>query len=249
MLVLSITLICVLGLTWRLYESQALYGATPAPRKAVPRARAVVQRSPAPVAAAAPAARAPLEWTAPTSKARADAAPAAAAPRHDGEALARKLRDRYIAARFPGVARGAADLERIEQVIKGARLYFEEDKYDRALELLDMAILQCPADESLPLARLELAFLARADARFIALARDFHALRPLDPRWDEIRRLGRALDRAEPLFQSTGDAAQPDSSGPWPDMPNWIQASWDLTPEVRAADFHQAMALHAARVS
>jgi hypothetical protein len=29
-------------------------------------------------------------------------------------------------------------------------------------------------------------------------------------------------------------------------MPNWIQAPWDLTAEVRATEFHQAMARRAA---
>jgi hypothetical protein len=33
-----------------------------------------------------------------------------------------------------------------------------------------------------------------------------------------------------------------DHYGPWPHLPNWIQAPWDLTGEVIAADFHRAMA-------
>jgi len=29
--------------------------------------------------------------------------------------------------------------------------------------------------------------------------------------------------------------------GPWPDLPNWIQANWDLTAEVIASDFHRIL--------
>jgi hypothetical protein len=157
-----------------------------------------------------------------------------------------KIRGRYLAARFPGVARTAADLFETERVIHAARLYFEERKSDRALELLDLAIAECPADESMPLARLEIAFLTKDAALYVALATSFHQAHPASAQWGEIARLGRAVAPAEASFGVAGGPRDTDHYGPWPDMPNWIQAPWDLTAEVRATEFHQAMARRAA---
>lgn len=241
MIILSIVVLCMLAM-WAMYSFDGRLAAAPTQRASLAPRKAVPARRPAPpmTPSAAPAAI-PLQWTeaAPTPRINAQVAPAD--PARAAETLRAKLRDRYLAARFPGVARVAADLEKIEHVIKAARLYFEEDKYDRALELLDMAIVQSPEDESLPLARLELAFLCRATPRFLTLAAAFHRDRPLDPHWEQISRLGKALVPSDPLFTATGDD-RARSYGPWPDMPNWIQASWDLTSDVRAADFHHAMA-------
>jgi hypothetical protein len=54
-------------------------------------------------------------------------------------------------------------------------------------------------------------------------------------------RLGRAVAPDEPLFTAGAGARPHEHYGPWPNLPNWIQASWDLTAEVLAADFHRAM--------
>jgi hypothetical protein len=152
------------------------------------------------------------------------------------------IRDRYIAARFPGLARCGADLEKVALVIGGARLYLDERKTDRALELLDLAIQQCPFDEPLRLARLEIAFLLRDAALYTALAEEFQRVHAASNAWPEVARLGRALAPSEAIFGAKeGDRAH-EHYGPWPHMPNWIQASWDLTPEVLAADYHRVMA-------
>lgn len=151
------------------------------------------------------------------------------------------VRDRYIAARFPGVARCGADLEAVARVIEGARRYFDERKTDRALELLDLAIEQCPRDEPLRLARLEIAFLMRDAALYTALAEEFRQLHGSSSAWPEVARLGRAVAPSEMFGAKQGDRDH-EHYGPWPHMPNWLQASWDLTPEVLAADYHRIMA-------
>ena len=157
-----------------------------------------------------------------------------------------KLRDRYLAARFPGVARTAADLKETERVIQAARLYFEERKLDRAIELLSLAIAQCPGDEALALARLEITFLMRSAALYVELAGDFRSAHAASKQWDEVSRLGRALAPGEAIFGAADGPRATDHYGPWPDMPNWMQAPWDLTAEVRATEFHQAMATRVA---
>ncbi|MEP7068242.1 MAG: hypothetical protein ABI789_03330 [Usitatibacter sp.] len=161
-------------------------------------------------------------------------------PRGNDARLSR-IRDRYISARFPGVARGAADLESSERVIKAARLYFEDGQSDTALELLDVAIEQDSRSEALWLAQLEILFLGRDAARYVECARAFRALHPASAAWAEVSRLGRALAPGQALFGAASGPRDHDHYGPWPDLPNWIQANWDLTGEVVAADFHRIL--------
>ena len=157
------------------------------------------------------------------------------------DAARRRIRDRYVSARFPGVARSAADLASASRVIKAARLYFEEEDVESALELLQLAAEEAPREAALWLARLEILFLARDADAFIACAREFRAQHGAHEAWGEVIRLGRALAPGEVLFVEAGAPRAHEHYGPWPDLPNWIQAPWDLTGEVLAADFHRAM--------
>jgi hypothetical protein len=45
----------------------------------------------------------------------------------------------------------------------------------------------------------------------------------------------------EQLFGCAMGPREHDHYGPWPDLPNWIQANWDLTAEVVASDFHRIL--------
>jgi len=164
-----------------------------------------------------------------------------ASARDAQDALCRRNRDRYIAARFPCAAQSSEDLDNIERVIKASRLMFEEDKADRAIEFLALAVQRNPDDESLGLAQLEIAFLMRDGATYRALASAFRQRHPASTTWSEIARLGRAIAPRDALFSVVAGARAHAHYGPWPDMPNWIQASWDLTSEVLASDFHRGM--------
>ena len=180
---------------------------------------------------------APIEW-----EGDLPAAPAPCARDNEcADSRARRIRDRYISARFPGVARSVADLECVERVVKCARLYFEDGQLAAALELLDMAIEQDSRAEALWLAELEILYLSRDAARFVERARAFRALHAGSEQWAEVARLGRAIAPRETLFGAKEGPRDHEHYGPWPDLPNWIQASWDLTPEVLAVDFHRLM--------
>jgi hypothetical protein len=157
------------------------------------------------------------------------------------DARQRRIRDRYIGARFPGVARDGADLRAVDRIIKSARLHFEAGEFAAALELLDLAVEESPHESSLWLARLEILFLSRDREGFIAGAQAFRDSRPGHDAWTEIQRLGRQIAPGEALFGATIAARDHEHYGPWPHLPNWIQAPWDLTAEVVAADFHRAM--------
>jgi hypothetical protein len=172
------------------------------------------------------------------------AEPLVALPAGDSVALdarCRKIRDRYISARFPGVVRSSTDLESAELVIKSARLFFEDGQADLAHELLDLAIDGNPRAEAMRLAQLELFFLARNAARYAECAAAFRAAHPASEAWPEVKRLGQALCPSQPIFGAASGPRDHEHYGPWPHLPNWIQASWDLTAEYVAADFHRAV--------
>jgi hypothetical protein len=155
--------------------------------------------------------------------------------------LRRKIRDRYIGVRFAGLARSGADLQDARRLIKAARLAFEEEHVEGALELLDLGLQQNAREPMLLLAKLEILFLVRATSRYIDGARAFRQAFPDRPQWSDVMRLGRVLAPEEPLFGGAQNERE-NPYGPWPDTPNWILAPWDLTSEVLAADFHRAMA-------
>jgi hypothetical protein len=196
------------------------------------RARAAAAPAPRPAPAApAAAVSAPLRF---------EAAQPVATP--EADAMRARLRDRYITARFPGIVSSSAAFADTEGVITAARLLFEEDRYGDALELLQLAIEQPQAPRALELERLEITYLHRDTVRYVMLARQFKDAHPDSDEWGDVARLGRALSPAEPLFAS--GPAEPQAHahyGPWPHTPNWIHASWDLTGDVLAAEFHQAM--------
>jgi hypothetical protein len=151
--------------------------------------------------------------------------------------MARRIRDRYLAARFPGTLRTAADLADAAAVIKAARLYFEDGLVPRANEVLDLAMEAHPEVDSPWLAALEIAFLVRDAERYVAVAHAFHRAHAHSPDWNEVVRLGRSLAPMHPLFAGpAGEARDFDHFGPWPHLPNWIGASWDLTGEVASVE-------------
>lgn len=191
-----------------------------------------------------------LEWDGDLAGARTAAPPAPAATAaedpHTFEPKRRRLRDRYVAARFPGVARTAAELQNVTQAVKAARLMFEEEQHELALELLELSIEESPQESALWLARLEILFLARDRGRFVEGARAFRDAHPFHDAWQEVARLGRAIAPGEALFGGAQGPREHEHYGPWPHLPNWIQAPWDLTAEVLAADFRRGLCKAAA---
>jgi hypothetical protein len=159
------------------------------------------------------------------------------------EAMRRKIRDRYLAVRFPGAPHTDEELRDSAGVIKAARLYFEDEDLDRACELLEFAADANATDESTWLAHLEMLFLKRKASAFTRLSRRFHDHFPNSGRWSEILRLGLRLAPEESIFLQAHprEAAIDEHYGAWPQVQNWIQAPFDLTGDVLAAEFHAKM--------
>jgi hypothetical protein len=190
-------------------------------------------------ASRAPVDLAPIEWDG--EEIASNDSQAMPSPQSAIEARCLRIRDRYIGARFPGAARGSADLGSPERVIKSARLYFEDGRVEAALELLELAIDQDSGAEGLWLAQLEILFLARDVKHFTERAAAFREAHARSTHWAEVTRLGHALSPNEALFGAKRGPRSHEHYGPWPHLPNWIQASWDLTGEVLASDFHRLL--------
>jgi hypothetical protein len=159
----------------------------------------------------------------------------------DIDAKRERIRDRYLAVRFDGLIRDARDLKDIAKVIKAARLYFEDENSDRADELLRLAVAAQPHEARLWLARLEIQFLSRDAERFSEVAQAYRRAFPDGGEWPQVACLGRALSPGDACFRDSTAGHDDENYGPWPNTPNWIEASWDLTAEVAGADFHRHM--------
>ncbi len=164
-------------------------------------------------------------------------------PSLDLDAQRQRIRDRYIAASFPGMVKNSRDLSNPVELIKSARLCYEAGHAEQACELLHLAIEQQTGEAALWLAWLEILFLTRQEERFAKVAHTFHHLHPYDRQWNEVAKLGLLLAPAHPLFQfikasAASAQAQGETQRNWR---NWLQAGSDLSAEAAAADFHQRM--------
>ena len=151
------------------------------------------------------------------------------------DATRQRIRDRYVAARFPGVARTSADLAIVEAVIKSANLYYEDGDAARAEELLDVAAMLQPEAEALWLARLELALLLCDSENYRRVAISFRSHHPNSVKWPEVAALARSLYLSDAPFaghEETSGLANFGSYLP----PNWLRDSWELAPKFKPAD-------------
>ena len=144
-----------------------------------------------------------------------------------------RIRDAYIAARFPGVAKSSQEFSRVRAVIKAAQVYFDDTNPRRAEELLDLASELIPASEALPLARLELALRQSDSESYRRTAIRFRKNHPRSARWKEIVAFARTLYLTEAPFTPDPNDAEGDRRYL---RPNWLQDTWELAPEFMPAD-------------
>jgi hypothetical protein len=85
----------------------------------------------------------------------------------------RRLRERYIAQRFPQLKDPLNDLRRTRDVLNLAQQCIEDDRRALALELMTLALQEDPSQRPLWLFMIEDAFLRADSARFNALADEF----------------------------------------------------------------------------
>lgn len=202
---------------------------TPTPVPAHPSA-------PLPPPMSAPAA--PGIWPGSAGPTGASTAPPPTQPR-SLDFVAQRIRERYFRARFPEIEPPGPANPDPTPIIKSARLYFEDGDAERAGELLQQSSEMLPREDRLLLAKLEIHFLTRDLPRFSATTRVFEQRFPASPDLPKVRRFGERLQVEARV--AAGTASPDERYGAWPEIANWIEAPWDLTSEVLAAELRSRL--------
>jgi hypothetical protein len=165
----------------------------------------------------------------------------------------RELRRRYIEERFPEIANRTLALEDAGSIIKGARLFYEDGALPRAVELLQFAIEDRPAEVRTWLALFEIFRLERLSGEFAALAQRFHQQHGNTEHWRKVQYFGREIDPANPLYKEDTintletigprEAKRLAAAGAAfdPIAENWLDAPMDFENEVLANELRQSL--------
>jgi hypothetical protein len=158
-----------------------------------------------------------------------------------------RILERYIGARFSGIASRGEDFLDAPRIVKAARLFFEDRQIERSVELLKLATEVNPANEAPWLAMLEILFLGGDPAGYARAARRFASSHPASQNWPVIRQLGRKLGLDDAVItEGLSHVERYPNYGPWQGLPNWIQAPWDLTGDAALAELHARLKADAA---
>ncbi len=136
--------------------------------------------------------------------------------------------------------------------MKGARLFYEDGALPRAVELLQFAIEDKPAEVRTWLALFEIFRLERLTGEFAALAQRFHQQHGNTEYWRKVQYFGREIDPANPLYKedaiNTLETIGPREAkrlaaggGVDPIAENWLEAPMDFENEVLANELRQSL--------
>ena len=197
----------------------------------------------------------PIEVAMPvrTQAAPAVATPAAAAPTEDP---AETLRRRYIEERFPEIRNHTIVLDDPGSVVKGARLFYEDGAFPRAVELLRFAIEDRPDAIRPWLALFEIYRLERLTGEYAELAARFRERHGESDKWEKVRAFGREIDPGNPAYQDPPsksletigprEARRLAQSHADPLVENWLEAPMDFENEVLATELRRSLMARAA---
>ena len=160
------------------------------------------------------------------------------------------LRRRYIEERFPEVVSGTLSLDDPASVVKSARLLYEDGAMPRAIELLQFAIEEHPAEVRPWLALFEIYRLERHTNEFAELARRFYEQHGNTEYWRKVRYFGREIDPGNFLYREDVDALETIGPGNGrkdkgerfdPARENWLESPMDFENEVLANELRKAL--------
>ncbi len=134
----------------------------------------------------------------------------------EGDLARKRLRDRYIAIRFPDFQAVRTDPR---LVIRLARELHDDEEHRLATEVLILAVQDHPQDKSVALALLELAYLADDAELFCATAAYFREAFPKEKENADIVTLGRHIAPRHAAFLTRGGSSQ---GSPYT-IPGWSQ--------------------------
>jgi outer membrane biosynthesis protein TonB len=160
------------------------------------------------------------------------------------------VRRRYIEERFPEIANRAIALDDPDSVVKGARLFYEDGAIARAVELLQYATEEKPAEMAPWLALFEIYRLEGLSGQYAELARRFKEAHGKSQSWKKVQYFGRAFDADNSMYQDASmgidtirfDAGKPPVAQTYdPVAENWLKAPMDFQNEVFATELRRAL--------
>jgi len=158
------------------------------------------------------------------------------------DAAARRLRERYVAARFLQFPQPAQALRNTANVMRWARQLMDDDQPRQAAELLQLALEEDLSQQPLWLFLIELAYLDSDPGRFGELSDQFRARFPRAEALALIDAMGHRLLPADPRYAH--------ASGTFI-LPDWSTPESELRDPLRQQRLHaaltEAMASHASR--
>jgi hypothetical protein len=155
---------------------------------------------------------------------------------------ARRLRERYITARFLQFPQPANALRDTSNVLRWARELLDDDQPRQSAELLQMALEEEPSQKLVWLFLIELAYVANDHGRFVELSDSFRLRFPQATELPVVDGLGRKLLPNDPRFAHGEPAAV---------SPGWSTPDSELRDALRQQRLHtaltDAMAFHLSR--
>jgi hypothetical protein len=154
----------------------------------------------------------------------------------------RRLRDRYIAARFRQFLQPTDALRDTTVIMRCARQLLDDDHPRVAAELLQLALEEKPSQRPLWLCLIELAYIGNDAAAFSELSDSFRHLFPDAEALPVIDAMGNKLLPSDPRFSH---ALSPVI------LPDWSTPESEMRDELRQQKLHKAlidaMAFHLSR--
>ncbi len=158
------------------------------------------------------------------------------------DAATRRLRERYIAARFLQFPEPANALKNTSNVMRWARQLLDDEQPNLATELLQLALEESHSQKPVWLFLIELAYLGNDPATFGELSELFRQRFPDADTLPVIDAMGNKLLPGDPRF---AHAVNPVI------LPDWSTPESELRDEIRQGKLHaalvDAMAFHQAR--
>jgi hypothetical protein len=134
----------------------------------------------------------------------------------------RMRRLRYMQERYPELGARTVSIDEPDSMINAARLYYEENQFGKACELLTYAVEERPQEIRYWLAQFELFRLEKMAPQFSDLATKFQVMLGHTDAWPKVRQIGYALDPAHPLFAAARNDTDEERFDPMSE--NWLNA-------------------------
>ena len=164
------------------------------------------------------------------------------------------LRRRYIEERFPEIANRTIVLSDPDSLVKAARLFYEDGAVSRAVELLQFATEETPAEQRSWLALFEIYRLERLTGAFADLAQRFRDAHGKDENWRKVQYFGREIDPGNALYRDLAvgietikfEVGKPPPAVSFdPVAENWLNAPMDFENEVLVIELRRALMVQA----